>query len=284
MSKEVLVPTDTISHEEAIEGWNAGAEEFASRFEKHEEFFHKHMINPAILDLLGAVAGKTILDVACGEGHLSRKLAQLAQGHIHITGVDASEQLIEIAKKRNTSFADCIRFQVGDASRMDQVPSKAFDIAICNMALMFIKEYEKTVHQVARVLKPRGTFIFSLLHPCFLTPGSEWIIDDSDNTGKGKRIGWKTDNYHLRLAARDVMFVCDTQETYYFCRTLEDYIRTLRNAGFVLTDLREPLPPKALVERKPEFQAEVKRSIFLVMKTMLMEDRIPPARSATAGT
>jgi ubiquinone/menaquinone biosynthesis C-methylase UbiE len=272
MSKEKLVSPDAISQEEAIEGWNAAGEEFAARFERHEEFFHKYMINPAILDLLGPVEGKAILDVACGEGHLSRKLAELAKGNVRITGVDASETLIEIAKQRNKAFANSIQFQVGDASRMDQVPSKAFDIAICNMALMFIKRYEDAIHEVARALKPQGIFVFSLLHPCFLTPGSDWIMDDTQGTGKEKRIGWKTDNYHLRLAARNVLFVCDTQETYYFCRTLEDYARTLRKNGLVLTDLREPLPPQAMMERKPEFQAELKRGLFLIMKTVLSED------------
>ncbi|MCJ7664232.1 MAG: class I SAM-dependent methyltransferase [Desulfobacterales bacterium] len=272
MSKEKLVSPDAISQEDAIKGWNAAGEEFASRFEKQEEFFHKYMINPTILDLVGAVEGKAVLDVACGEGHFSRKLAELAKGNIQITGIDASETLIEIAKRRNKAFSNCITFQVGDASRMEQVPSKAFDIAICNMALMFIKRYEDAIHEVARVLKAGGIFVFSLLHPCFLTPGSDWIMDHPHVTGKGKRIGWKTDNYHLRLAARDVMFVCDTQETYYFCRTLEDYVRALRKQGFVLTDLREPLPPKAMMERKPEFQAEVKRGLFLIMKAVLLED------------
>jgi len=272
MSREKLVSADTISQEEAIQGWDAAGEEFAARFERHEEFFHKYMINPAILELIGPVEGKAVLDVACGEGHLSRKLAEMAKGNIRITGVDASETLIQIAKQRNKAFSDCIQFQTGDASRMDQVPSKTFHIAICNMALMFIKRYEDAIHEVARALKPRGIFIFSLLHPCFLTPGAGWIMDDAHGTGKGKRIGWKTDNYHLRLAARDVLFVCDTQETYYFCRTLEDYLRTLRKNGFVLTDLREPLPPQAMMERKPEFQAEVKRGLFLIMKTVLSAD------------
>jgi ubiquinone/menaquinone biosynthesis C-methylase UbiE len=272
MSKEKVLPADAISQEEAIQGWNTGGEEFAARFERHEEFFHRYMINPAILDLLGPVEGKAVLDVACGEGHFSRKLAELANGKIRITGIDASEKLIEIAKQRNKTFSDCIQLQIGDASRMEQVPSKAFDIAICNMALMFIKRYEDAIHEVARALKPGGIFVFSLLHPCFLTPGSDWIMDDAHGSGKGKRIGWKTDNYHLRLAARDVLFVCDSQETYYFCRTLEDYARTLRKNGFVVTDLREPLPPKAMMERKAEFQAEVKRGLFLIMKTVLSED------------
>lgn len=271
MSKDRLISSDAISQEEAIRGWNEAADEFASRFERHEEFFHKYMINPAVLDLIGNVEGKTVLDVACGEGHFSRKLAEQAGGNIRITGIDASESLIAIAKQRNQTYSNCITFQVGDASRMEQVPSKTFDIAVCNMALMFIKQYEDAVKEVARALKPNGVFVFSLLHPCFLTPGSDWITDDAHGEGKAKRIGWKTDNYHLRLAARDVMFVCDTRETYYFCRTLEDYWRTFRENGLVVTDLREPLPPGAMMKRKPEFQAEVKRGLFLIIKTVLSE-------------
>jgi ubiquinone/menaquinone biosynthesis C-methylase UbiE len=272
MSNEKLVSADAISQEEEIQGWDAGAQEFAARFEQREEFWHKYMINPTILELIGSVEGKTVLDMACGEGHFSRKLAELTKGNIQITGVDASETLIEIAKRRNEASSHCISFQVSDASRMARVPSKTFDVVICNMALMFIKHYEEALAEVARVLKPQGIFVFSLLHPCFLTPGSDWIMEDAGSAGKQKRIGWKTDNYHLRLAARDVMFVCDTQETYYFCRTLEDYFRALRKQGLLVTDLREPLPPKRMMERKAEFQAEVKRGLFLIMKTVLLED------------
>jgi hypothetical protein len=100
----------------------------------------------------------------------------------------------------------------------------------------------------------------------FLTPGSGWILEDCPGKGKGSRIGWKTDNYHLRLVYHGVMAVCDKKETYYFCRTLEDYFRALRKGGFVVEDLREPLPPKELMERHPNFKGEEKRSIMLMMK------------------
>jgi SAM-dependent methyltransferase len=134
------------------------------------------------------------------------------------------------------------------------------------MALMFIKQYEETIQEVARVLKPQGIFVLSILHPCFLTPGSEWILEDSPEGEKRKRIGWKIDNYHLRLVYHGVMAVCDTKETYYFCRTLEDYFGALRKGGFVVEDLREPLPPKELIQRHPNFQGEEKRSTMLMMK------------------
>ncbi len=48
-----LLSADEVSQQEAIRCWDEAAEEFASRFEAGEEFFHKHMINPALIDLLG---------------------------------------------------------------------------------------------------------------------------------------------------------------------------------------------------------------------------------------
>jgi ubiquinone/menaquinone biosynthesis C-methylase UbiE len=145
----------------------------------------------------------------------------------------------------------------------------SFDVVVCNMALMFIKRFEETIQEVSRVLKPRGVFLLSILHPCFLTPGSGWIVENSPDTGKKNRVGWRTDNYHLRLVYHGVMRECDTKETYYFCRTLEDYFRALRKSGFAVADLREPLPPKELIVNDPAFEGEEKRSIFLIMKCQL---------------
>jgi ubiquinone/menaquinone biosynthesis C-methylase UbiE len=264
--QDILLPVDAVSEEEAMQCWDEAADEFAGRFKTDEEFFHKRMINPALLDLLGDVKGKAVLDVACGEGHFSRKLAEQAKGDIQITGIDTSKRLIYIAQKKNKSFSHCTRFLLGDASRLDQLSPNSFDVVVCNMALMFIKRFEETIQEVARVLKPQGLFVFSILHPCFLTPGSGWILEDSPDARKGNRIGWKTDNYHLRLVCHGVMKECDTKETYYFCRTLEDYFCVLRKSGFVVMDLREPLPPKELMEKDPDFKGEEKRSIFLMMK------------------
>jgi ubiquinone/menaquinone biosynthesis C-methylase UbiE len=267
---DAALPADAVSQEEAMQCWDEAAEEFAGHFKTDEEFFHKYIINPTLLDLLGDVKGKAVLDVACGEGHLSRKLAEQAKGDIQITGIDSSKRLIDIAQKKNKTFSHCINFLLGDASRLDQLSPNSFDVAVCNMALMFIKRFEETIQEVARVLKPQGFFVLSLLHPCFLTPGSGWILEDSPDTGKGNRIGWKTDNYHLRLVFHGVMTECDTKETYYFCRTLGDYFRALRKSGFVVMDLREPLPPKEMMEKHPNFKGEEKRSLILITKCKLL--------------
>ena len=256
-----------VGDEEAIDLWDKAAEEFSSFFSEGEEFYHKHIINPSVVDVLGEIEGLTILDLACGEGHFARKLAELANGNLKIIGVDASESMIRIAKEKNGSLSECLSFQIGDARNLAQFQPNAFDMAICNMALMDIREYEQVIAKVSRTLKPRGVFIFSILHPCFITPRSEWIKDEN-----GTKIGWKVDEYHLNLVWRWTIKTKMGNETYHFHRTLENYFAALRDSGFVITDLREPVPSKELIESDPEFAPDLKYSGFLVLKSMLLRD------------
>jgi ubiquinone/menaquinone biosynthesis C-methylase UbiE len=266
-----LLPADRISNEEAINSWNECAAEFASLFAEGEEFYHKHIIGPSLIDLLGEVEGKTVLDLACGEGHFARKLAELSGENVKITGVDASENMIRIAREKSEQYSDCIDFQVADASDMTQLQPRYFDIAVCNMALMDIKEYRGAIREVARVLKPKGVFVFSILHPCFMTPGSGWLRKDPKRTDPANKIGWKVDNYHYHLACRSLIRYLQ-DKAYYFHRTLEDYSSALRESGFVITDLREPVPSMEIIQKDPGLEPDLKMSTFLTVRSTLLEE------------
>ncbi len=261
---------DDISHEEAVNHWNKTAEEFASYFAEGEEFYHKHIINPSMFDLLGDIEGKTILDLACGEGHFARKLSELAKRNVKVIGVDASEKMNDIATEKNEQFSDCLSFQVADACHMPQFQSNSFDIVVCNMALMDIKKYVEAIKEVARILKAKGIFVFSILHPCFWTPGSGWIRKHPEGTGSDNKNRWKVDNYHHRLVCKSPIKKNMQNETYYFHRTLGDYFSALRESGFVVSDLREPVPSKELIEKDTGLEPDLKMSTFLVVKSILL--------------
>jgi len=96
--KRELCSPDSIGNKDIKDSWDGAADEFADLFADDDEFYHKHIINPCLFDLLGNIEGKTILDLACGEGHFSRRLAERAKGNIQITGVDISENLIKISQ------------------------------------------------------------------------------------------------------------------------------------------------------------------------------------------
>jgi ubiquinone/menaquinone biosynthesis C-methylase UbiE len=147
-----------VSNEESIACRERAAGEFAACFAEGREFWHAHVINPCVLDL------------ACGEGHLARELVARAGGDVEVHGVDASQTMIRIAREKSAAVAGRLTFHVADAAALTSLPAARFDVAVCNMALMDIKDYRGAIAEVARTLKQGGIFVFSLLHPCFFTP------------------------------------------------------------------------------------------------------------------
>ncbi len=110
--------------------------------------------------------GARVGDIACGEGYLSRFLAQL--GPQEVIGVDISAALVTVAKERST--AANLSYRVDDAHHLTTFPDTSLDIAVSQMAIMDIPDHRALFYSVRRVLTPGGVFVFSLLHPCFETP------------------------------------------------------------------------------------------------------------------
>jgi SAM-dependent methyltransferase len=95
----------------------------------------------------------SVLDVACGEGHLRRLLPR----HSPYLGVDWSAVAIEQARRQECD-ANC--FVVADAE--SYVPDRAFDIIIFNECLYYFGSATGTLKRYVRHLKPDGCFIVSM--------------------------------------------------------------------------------------------------------------------------
>src|SRR5262249_13179483 len=121
------------------------------------------------------VAGLRVLDLACGNGYLSRRFARRGAT---VTGVDANAPIIERARRREAREPLGISYQVGDAAHLGHLDDGAFDLVICNMALMDIGDAAGAFREVARVRRREGRLVASLCHPCFdkVNP-SGWAIE-----------------------------------------------------------------------------------------------------------
>ena len=98
--------------------------------------------------------GDTVLEVAPGAGYLSIELSKL--GNYKITGMDISNDLIEICKRNAIEAGVQIDFQQGNVSNMLFQPN-AFNFIICVLAFKNFKEPIKALQEIYRVLKPDGT-------------------------------------------------------------------------------------------------------------------------------
>ena len=118
----------------------------------------------SFMKLLGDVAGKTVIDVACGEGYLSRRVRKA--GAAQVVGIDISERMIDLANTQEAADPLGIRYRVEDAR--ETVPEQQFDVAISGWLLDYAgtrAELATMCHGVARSLKPGGRFVTDMTNP-----------------------------------------------------------------------------------------------------------------------
>jgi 2-polyprenyl-3-methyl-5-hydroxy-6-metoxy-1,4-benzoquinol methylase len=185
--------------------------------------------------------GEVVLDVACGNGVSSRRLAQ--QG-AKVVAFDFSELFIELARGRDVGSANPVDYRVIDATDETQMMTLGvgrFDAAISNMALMDIADIETLLSAVSKLLKPGGRFVFSQAHPCFNIRGVKMVAEEEDVEGELRvTYALKVSKYKDVQPGKVLGMVGQPAAQYWFQRTLSDLFNACFRAGFVLDGIEEP--------------------------------------------
>jgi len=221
------------------------------------DLWHRALIDPALLRILGSVRGLRVLDVGCGNGYLTRRLKRL--GATQSVGVDAANASIQLARRREAAHPTGAEFLRADAARLTQFEDGSFDRVVANMSLMDIRDAAATIREVGRLLDPRGRFVCSISHPCFdLDEQSAWVVERRPYR---ETIARKIEGYRRERSVRVPWKVSDTEMAYTtsFHRTLATYSRYLNEAGLVILRLDEPAPKPELIRKSPQgrFIAEI---------------------------
>lgn len=200
--------------EESRRRWEANADYWDARMGDASNSFHRSVVRPRTEELLDVRAGELVLDIACGTGNFSQRLADKGA---RVVAFDYSEKLVAHAKRRRPAYPEQIAFHVCDATRYAQLTAlnqeKPFDKAVANMAVMDIADIRPLFQAVAAMLKPGGVFVFSTHHPCFARPDSTYL----------------TERVHEGEAIRG-----QPVKQLYYHRSLQDMCRTCFDAGFVI--------------------------------------------------
>ncbi len=112
--------------------------------------------NMRAIDALDIRRRDHVLDIGCGHGRsLGVLSARASEGHV--TGVDPSALMTEIAVERNRKLVKARRIDVAIASADDlPFPDGAYDKALCVHVIYFWKDIDAALREIARVLKPGG--------------------------------------------------------------------------------------------------------------------------------
>lgn len=111
-----------------------------------------------VIDLLEAHPGMRILDIACGPGNLSARLAALVAPGGEVLGVDLAPGMVERARARGIPNA---RFQLMDMERLE-LAGASFDAAACGHGLQFVADLDSALREARRVLRDGSRFAASV--------------------------------------------------------------------------------------------------------------------------
>jgi 2-polyprenyl-3-methyl-5-hydroxy-6-metoxy-1,4-benzoquinol methylase len=229
---------------ENLEIWNANAAWWDDRIGDGNDF-QTHLIEPSTERLLAVSPGDEILDVACGAGRFARRMADLGG---RVTAIDQSAEFIGRARTRTP--AECpIEYHIKDATdtaAMFSFGISRFDKAVCTMALMDMPQIQPLLQILKQVLKPAGTFVFSVTHPCFHTPAIQRFTElyEEDAGRHTLRTGVKVSSYLMPFARKTEGIVGQPKPQLYFHRPLHLLLQSCFDAGFVVDGIEEPALPK----------------------------------------
>jgi SAM-dependent methyltransferase len=205
--------------EDSLQAWESNADFWDAKMGDESNYFHKSIVRPNTEKFLDIKEGDYILDIACGNGNFSQRLAEFGA---KVVAFDYSSKLIKHAKRRRANVLDNIEFQICDATNYEQLirlkREEPFNKAVANMAIMDISDIEPLFQAVYEMLCDDGIFVFSTHHPCFTHPEGKYV----------------SPCIHKGIAIKDQPVL-----QYYFHRSMNDIFNIAFKSGFILNGFSE---------------------------------------------
>ncbi len=239
--------------QDVARSWDQNADQSAHDVRAGYDIYRDLFTFPAFLQFLPGINGLNIVDFGCGEGTNTRALARMGA---RMTGLDVSGRMIEHARRAEEQEPLGIAYQLGSCSQPSGLPDGTYDAVISTMALMDLPDINGAMREAHRLLRPGGFLCFSVLHPCFITPGLHWKKDAGGQT-TGLCVSRYFDSSHFtehwRFGDRPPEEDVEPFAVPRFPRTISHYINAVISAGFHLSQIGEPQPTATACETTPRF-------------------------------
>lgn len=243
MPKQVVKANATIFSE-----WDALADIRFQQITSGDDLTFNHVLAPCLIDLAKRHKAEVIIDAGCGVGVLCERLMAL---NADLIGVDPSAQSIQLAKQHfgtyGTFVADTLEGFAADNAEIA-------DLIVSNMVIMDVPDLNGFVAAVATLLKPGGSFIFSMGHPCFWPQYANFADAEWFNYSREQMV--ETPFRISNSAQPQALYT-------HIHRPLSQYTKALSDAGLAVEQIIEPLPKPEIEVRYPKKWAYPR---FLVME------------------
>ena len=130
--------------------------------EMYERYLVPLIFEPYAEDLTERVAGlesRSVLEVACGTGVVTRALSAGLDEAVSITATDLNQPMVDHAADIGTERS--VTWQQADVMSLP-FPDDSFDAVVCQFSAMFFPDRPKAFAEIRRVLTPGGVFLFNV--------------------------------------------------------------------------------------------------------------------------
>lgn len=194
----------------------------------HVDTSYHGVLVPSIIHLCGTrLANAVVLDVGCGTGELTHRLARTAA---RVVGVDPSEHSISIARK--TLPTSSVEFSAETIEDYAKSSPLRFDVAIANMTLMDCLDLDAAIASIGNLLKPSGIFVGTITHP--------WNWPRYRGYDAEPWFDYKSEIV-IEAPFRITAEATPLRSTHIH-RPLERYVEALALQGLAIQQLLEPIP------------------------------------------
>jgi ubiquinone/menaquinone biosynthesis C-methylase UbiE len=230
-------------------------EDAVSRYDEIADFYNgavgddlEDPVAAALLELLSDPEGLRVLDLACGQGRLTR---ELARRRASVVGLDISTALLARARAAEGETPLGVTYIEGDATSLTVLEGERFEAVTCHFGLSDIDDLRAVTANIGRLLEPDGLFVFSILHPCFPGWGDDAPSSWPPGEGYFSERWWRAENSGFRgkVGANH--------------RMLSTYLNTLVQQGLAIERITEPRPAGDWVSTNP---SEDLVPVFLVAR------------------
>ncbi len=209
--------------------------------------YQDYLIEPTTEQMLALKPGETVLDIACGAGRFSRRMAQLGA---NVVAFAQSAQFIQRARQRTADAGHDIEYHVLDATDVAgllTLGERRYDAAVCTMALMDMASIDPLLSTLPRLLKPGARFVFSVTHPVFNSGTARKMAERvTEGTRRINRFSVAVSEYSEPFSHRGPGIVGQPEQQYTFHRSISLLFQACFKHGMMLDWMEEPTLPEEL--------------------------------------
>jgi malonyl-CoA O-methyltransferase len=194
---------------------------------------------PHVDGLLGDVRGLSVLDLGCGTG---RHTLRLASRGADVTAVDFSEGMLALAREKTREFT--VRFIAHDLAAPLPLPDRSFDRVLCGLVLDHIADLPLIFSEMRRVCRPSpgGLIVVSIMHPAMMLRGVQARFTDP-------------------LTGRETRPASQPHQ-------MSDYVMAALGAGLTIDHFSEHLADADLAQRCPRAQKHLGWPLLMMMRLL----------------